>query len=171
MPACLARGRSRGAAAARSRARGRRVRDLVTQTSRHEQPGWPRDHYRFAVWNERAGSTDPQLLALALAGVTEGAPVGFVGDELVVPLRIPDGSVLESFFDESIEDLIALSPSDDDDHILPTAALTRRRSRVSAAPARRTSCAARSSSSSAGRRSSRLTTLARRQRRSRSASR
>ena len=40
------------------------------------------DHYRFAVWNERAGSTDPQLLALALAGVTEGAPVGVVGDDL-----------------------------------------------------------------------------------------
>jgi hypothetical protein len=81
------------------------------------------DHYRFAVWNERAGSTDPQLLALALAGVTEGAPVGVVGDDLAVPLRIPGGSVLEAFFEESIEDLISMSPRDEDDHILPTAAL------------------------------------------------
>jgi hypothetical protein len=81
------------------------------------------DHYRFAVWNERAGSTDPQLLALALAGFTEGAPVGVVGDELAVPVRIPPGSALEAFFKASIEDLIAMSPRDDDDHILPTAAL------------------------------------------------
>jgi hypothetical protein len=81
------------------------------------------DHYRFAVWNERAGSTDPALLMLALAKITEGAPVGAVGDYLAVPLRIPDGSVLEAFFNESIEDLLELSPRDEDPHILPTAAL------------------------------------------------
>lgn len=81
------------------------------------------DHYRFAIWNERAGSNDPQLLALALAGFTDGAPVGVVGDDLAVPLRIPPQSVLESFFRDSVADLVAMSPRDDDDHILPTAAL------------------------------------------------
>ena len=81
------------------------------------------DHYRFAVWNERAGSTDPALLMLALAGITEGAPVGAVGDYLAVPLRIPRGTVLEEFFDGSIEDLLRMSPRDEDRHILPTAAL------------------------------------------------
>lgn len=81
------------------------------------------DHYRFAVWNERAGSTDPALLYLALAGITEGAPVGAVGDFLAVPLRAPDGSVLEAFLNESIEDLVEMSPRDEDEHILPTAAL------------------------------------------------
>ena len=81
------------------------------------------DHYRFAVWNERAGSTDPQLLALALSGFTDGAPVGVVGDDLAVPVKIPAGSTLESFFKGSIVDLLAMSPRDDDDHILPTAAI------------------------------------------------
>jgi hypothetical protein len=81
------------------------------------------DHYRFAVWNERAGATDPQLLALALGGFTEGAPVGVVGDSLAVPLRLPPGSALEAFFKGSIEDLLKMSPRDDDAHILPTAAL------------------------------------------------
>lgn len=81
------------------------------------------DHYRFAVWNERAGSADPALLMLALAGITEGAPVGAVGDYLAVPLRIPDGSMLDEFFTESIEDLLDMSPRDEDAHILPTAAL------------------------------------------------
>jgi hypothetical protein len=81
------------------------------------------DHYRFAVWNERAGSTDPKLLALALAGLTEGAPVGVVGDNLAVPVKIPPGTALESFFAESIKDVTAMSPSDTDHHILPSAAL------------------------------------------------
>lgn len=81
------------------------------------------DHYRFAVWNERAGATDPKLLGLALGGFTEGAPVGVVGDSLAVPLRIPSGSALESFFKDSINDLVAMSPRDEDAHILPTAAL------------------------------------------------
>jgi hypothetical protein len=81
------------------------------------------DHYRFAVWNERAGSADPQLLALAMAGLTEGAPVGSVDDYLAVPLRIPVGSTLEQFFDQSIATLVKMSPLDVDAHILPTSAL------------------------------------------------
>lgn len=81
------------------------------------------DHYRFAVWNERAGSADPQLLALAMAGLTEGAPVGSVDDYLAVPLRIQDGSTLEEFFDQSVATLRKMSPVDVDPHILPTAAL------------------------------------------------
>ncbi|QIM19946.1 hypothetical protein G7075_00380 [Phycicoccus sp. HDW14] len=81
------------------------------------------DHYRFAVWNERAGSADPQLLALAMAGLTEGAPVGSVDDYLAVPLRIPVGSTLESFFTTSVAALKKMSPVDVDEHILPTAAL------------------------------------------------
>lgn len=81
------------------------------------------DHYRFAVWNERAGGTDPQLLALALAGITAGAPVGVVGDELAVPVHLAAGSSLTTFFDESIEDLLTASPSTEAEHILPTAAL------------------------------------------------
>lgn len=81
------------------------------------------DHYRFAVWNERAGSADPQLLALAMAGLTEGSPVGSVDDYLAVPLRIPAGSSLATFFDQSIATLVKMSPLDVDEHILPTAAL------------------------------------------------
>lgn len=81
------------------------------------------DHYRFAVWNERAGSADPQLLALAMAGLTEGAPVGSVDDYLAVPLRISTGSALEDFFEQSIATLVKMSPLDIDAHILPTAAL------------------------------------------------
>ncbi|RYC14863.1 hypothetical protein [Nocardioides zhouii] len=81
------------------------------------------DHYRFAVWNERAGSADPQLLALAMAGLTEGSPVGSVDDYLAVPLRIPAGSSLATFFDQSIAALVKMSPLDVDEHILPTAAL------------------------------------------------
>jgi hypothetical protein len=81
------------------------------------------DHYRFAVWNERAGSTDPKLLMLSLAGLTKGAPVGVVDDQLAVPVRIPPGTALESFFTESLADLVAMAPSSTDKHILPTAAL------------------------------------------------
>ncbi len=81
------------------------------------------DHYRFAVWNERAGSADPQLLALAMAGLTEGAPVGSVDDYLAVPLRIEAGSALEEFFDSSVGRLVEMSPLDVDTQILPTAAL------------------------------------------------
>ena len=81
------------------------------------------DHYRFAVWNERAGSSDPQLLALALAGFTEGAPVGVVGDDLAVPVRLPPGSPLADFFAASIAGLVAMAPLDVDDHLLPTSAL------------------------------------------------
>lgn len=81
------------------------------------------DHYRFAVWNERAGSADPQLLALAMAGLTEGSPVGSIDDYLAVPLRIPPGSMLEHFFDDSVATLVKMSPLDVDEHILPTAAL------------------------------------------------
>lgn len=81
------------------------------------------DHYRFAVWNERAGSADPQLLALAMAGLTEGAPVGSVDDYLAVPLRIAPGSTVADFFEQSVAALRKMSPVDVDEHILPTAAL------------------------------------------------
>lgn len=81
------------------------------------------DHYRFAVWNERAGATDPKLLALALAGFTEGAPVGVVGDDLAVPVKVAPGTPLERFVHESIADLVAMSARDIDSHLLPTSAL------------------------------------------------
>lgn len=81
------------------------------------------DHYRFAIWNERAGSTDPQLLALALAGFTDGAPVGVVGDDLAVPIKLPPGSAIETFFNDSMADLLNFTPRDDNEQILPTPAL------------------------------------------------
>lgn len=81
------------------------------------------DHYRFAVWNERAGATDPKLLSLALAGFTDGAPVGVVGDDLAVPVKLTTGTQLERFVRDSIADLAAMSPRDVDSHLLPTSAL------------------------------------------------
>src|SRR5262249_43528158 len=38
-----------------------------------------RDHYRFAVWNERSGASDPTLMSLALAGLIESTPGGVLG--------------------------------------------------------------------------------------------
>ena len=47
-----------------------------------------RDHYRFAVWNERSGATDSTLMMLALAGLIEPNPVGMVEDLLGVRPRL-----------------------------------------------------------------------------------
>ena len=82
-----------------------------------------RDHYRFAVWNERSGATDSTLMQLALAGLIEPNPVGLVGDLLAVPLKISRGSKFEKFFNDSLQDLLKNPPRDTQDHILPTPAL------------------------------------------------
>jgi hypothetical protein len=81
-----------------------------------------RDHYRFAVWNERSGASDPTLLSLALAGLVEPTPVGMVGDKLAVPVKLLPGSRLEKFFADTMADL--LNPlHDKQDQILQTPAL------------------------------------------------
>jgi hypothetical protein len=80
------------------------------------------DHYRFAVWNERSGADDPVLNNLAFAGVTEGAPVGIVGDQLAVPIRLENHPKWRKLFQDSVEDL-AVATKDVHRHILPTAAL------------------------------------------------
>lgn len=82
-----------------------------------------RDHYRFAVWNERSGPADPRLTGLARAGVTEGAPVGIVGSKLAVPIRLTGKPKWESLFKESMSDLLKSTTQDVRRHILPTAAL------------------------------------------------
>lgn len=82
-----------------------------------------RDHYRFAVWNERSGATDSTLMQLALSGLIEPNPVGLVGDLLAVPLKTPRGSKFEKFFSDSLQDLLKEPPRDTQDHILPTPAL------------------------------------------------
>jgi hypothetical protein len=82
-----------------------------------------RDHYRFAVWNERSGGTDSTLIGLALAGLIDPTPVGMVGDQLAVPVKLLPGSKLEKFFNDSITDLLANPPADVKDYILPTPAL------------------------------------------------
>jgi hypothetical protein len=82
-----------------------------------------RDHYRFAVWNERSGATDSTLMQLALAGLVEPNPVGMVGDLLAVPLKVPAGSKFAQFFNDSLSDLLKNPPQDIQDHILPTPAL------------------------------------------------
>jgi hypothetical protein len=80
------------------------------------------DHYRFAVWNERSGVDDPVLNNLAMAGVTEGAPVGIVGDQLAVPIRLEDHPKWRKLFADSVKDL-PTATKDVHRHILPTAAL------------------------------------------------
>lgn len=82
-----------------------------------------RDHYRFAVWNERSGATDSTLMRLALAGLIDPNPVGLVSDHLAVPLKLKPGSKFRQFFDDSMEDLIKNPPHDTQDNILPTPAL------------------------------------------------
>jgi hypothetical protein len=81
------------------------------------------DHYRFAVWNERSGATDETLVGLALAGWIDPTPVGIVGDQLAVPVRVSPGTKLASFYQDSIVDLVERFTTDRRDHILPTAAL------------------------------------------------
>jgi hypothetical protein len=81
------------------------------------------DHYRFAVWNERSGATDTTLIGLALAGLIDPTPVGMVGDQLAVPVRMPAGSKLAHFYTDSVIDLVNQLVRDDDEHILPTPAL------------------------------------------------
>ncbi|MFL6303746.1 MAG: hypothetical protein ACJ72H_09400 [Candidatus Sulfotelmatobacter sp.] len=81
------------------------------------------DHYRFAMYNERAGATDSTLLQLALAGLVEPIPVGIVDNLLAVPVRLANGSKLRQFFDSTMTDLVANPPNTSEDYILPTAAL------------------------------------------------
>lgn len=81
------------------------------------------DHYRFAVWNERSGAADDRVTALALAGVIEATPVGIVGDQLAVPIRLEDKPKWRKLFEESVEDLTKSTTKDLRRYILPTAAL------------------------------------------------
>ena len=81
------------------------------------------DHYRFAVWNERSGAADDRVTALALAGVIEATPVGIVGDQLAVPIRLDDKPKWKEVFDESVQDLTKSTTKDVRRYILPTAAL------------------------------------------------
>lgn len=81
------------------------------------------DHYRFAVWNERSGAADDRVTAFALAGVIEATPVGIVGDQLVVPIRLDDKPKWKQLFEESTQDLTSTTTKDVRRHILPTAAL------------------------------------------------
>ncbi|MCM3872024.1 MAG: PKD domain-containing protein [Pyrinomonadaceae bacterium] len=78
------------------------------------------DHYSFAVWNERSGATDARLIGLALSGLIDPIPVGMVGDQLAVPVRMAPNSKRAQFLLDSIADLVA---RDDREHILPTPAL------------------------------------------------
>ena len=82
-----------------------------------------RDHYRFAIWNERSGATDSTLMSLALAGILDPNPVGMVGDQLAVPVKLVPGTKLHQFFHETMADLLVSPPQDHDDYILPTSAL------------------------------------------------
>lgn len=81
------------------------------------------DHYRFAVWNERAGAADDNVMMLALAGFVDPTPVGIVGDQLAVPVRLDRDPTLAAFFADSIADLVETPIVDEKRHILTTAAL------------------------------------------------
>ena len=81
------------------------------------------DHYRFAVWNERSAAADESVMALALAGFVDPTPVGIVGDQLAVPVRLDREQRLAAFFAASIADLVENALRTDRRHILPTAAL------------------------------------------------
>jgi hypothetical protein len=81
------------------------------------------DHYRFAVWNERSAAADENVMTLALAGFVDPTPVGIVGDQLAVPVRLGQNQRLAEFFADSIADLIESAIRDEQRHILPTAAL------------------------------------------------
>ncbi len=81
------------------------------------------DHYRFAVWNERAGSADDAVMGMALGGWVDPTPVGIVGDRLAVPVRLREGSRFADFVARSLDDLRPQLQSEVQRHILPTAAL------------------------------------------------
>ena len=81
------------------------------------------DHYRFAIWSERSGAADDRVTALALWGVIEATPVGIVGDQLAVPIRLDDKPKWRKLFEESVQDLTGSTTKDVRRHILPTAAL------------------------------------------------
>lgn len=79
------------------------------------------DHYRFAVWNERAGSTDAAVMGLALAGLLDPTPVGIVGDRLAVPVRMKGH--FQAFVNGSMAELLDTVHEQVQRHVLPTAAL------------------------------------------------
>jgi hypothetical protein len=57
-----------------------------------------------------------------MAGFTEGAPVGIVGDKLAVPIRLEGHPKWRKLFADSVQDL-GQATKDIHRHILPTAAL------------------------------------------------
>lgn len=81
------------------------------------------DHYKFAVWNERAGSMDDTLMSLAASGLVEPTPLGIVGDHLAVAVRAEAGSPLHDIAQASLAGIADAVCSDERGHILPTAAL------------------------------------------------
>ena len=81
------------------------------------------DHYRFAVWNERSGASEDKVTALALAGLVDPAPVGVVGDQLAVAIRLDREPRWAAFFAESVNELVTNTQRDERRYILPTAAL------------------------------------------------
>jgi hypothetical protein len=81
------------------------------------------DHYRFAVWNERAGSMDENLMSLALSGLIDPTPLGLVGDHLAVAVRTEEGSALHQFSEDCLAGIADEIRQDDRTHILPTAAM------------------------------------------------
>ena len=78
-----------------------------------------RDHYRFAVWNERSGAAGGG----GRLQLVDPTPVGVVGDQLAVPVRLEDEARWSAFFTDSIADLVKNTVRDEQRHILPTAAL------------------------------------------------
>lgn len=81
------------------------------------------DHYRFAIWNERAGAADDVVMNLALAGFIDPTPVGIVGDKLAVPVKLIKGTPLADIFGNSMADLKEGLKTNEKKHLLPTAAL------------------------------------------------
>lgn len=81
------------------------------------------DHYRFAVWNERSGSSDETIMSMALAGIIDPTPVGIVGETLAVPVRLTPGTPLAELAAQCLAGFQEATPVDTRRHILPTSAL------------------------------------------------
>lgn len=81
------------------------------------------DHYKFAVWNERAGSMDHRLIGLASSGLVEPTPLGIVGGHLALPVRMDADSPLHAVALASLAGIADEIRSDDRSHVLPTASM------------------------------------------------
>jgi len=81
------------------------------------------DHYRFAVWNERSGASDDTIMSMALNGLIDPTPVGVVGEQLAVPVRLQANAGLEAFTQACLADLREQVQDDVHRHLLPSSAL------------------------------------------------